>query len=247
MSDLTPPLVRAKAERFVRRNVHLSLVDHLGGMIVSGQIAPGERLAKEPQMMLELGISRTTVREAIKVLSAKGLVESRQNVGSTVRARRYWNLLDPDVVSWITSRDAAPEILSDIRELRRAFEPSVARLAATKASPEDVAVLRQHAECMINHFEDIERYNDADVQFHVRMFESTENAMMIQIGHLIERFLSYTLRVQHEISIDLVECARRHLEVVEAIEAGNGDLAEERMAVVLSIGESEVGALIAAQ
>ena len=82
------------------RGVHGRLVEQIGRRILGGELAPGAMLPREAELVQELGISRTAVREAIKVLAAKGLVESRQKLGMRVRPERAWNLLDPDVLAW---------------------------------------------------------------------------------------------------------------------------------------------------
>ena len=107
------------------RGVHGRLVEQIGRRILGGELAPGAMLPREAELVQELGISRTAVREAIKVLAAKGLVESRQKLGMRVRPEQAWNLLDPDVLAWqAASGPVAGADLEHLVELRRMIEPS---------------------------------------------------------------------------------------------------------------------------
>ena len=115
------------------RGVHGRLVEQIGRRILGGELAPGAMLPREAELVRELGISRTAVREAIKVLAAKGLVESRQKLGMRVRPERAWNLLDPDVLAWQAASGPSPELIEHLVELRRMIEPAAARLAFYRA------------------------------------------------------------------------------------------------------------------
>src|SRR5438477_494398 len=114
---------------YPRRGLHGAVVHAIGVRIVGGELTPGEPLPSEDELTGELAVSRTVLREALKVLAAKGLVEPRPKTGTRVRERRFWNLLDPDVLAWRleTGSDSDPGFFRDIIELRRIIEPEAAR------------------------------------------------------------------------------------------------------------------------
>src|SRR6187551_3409488 len=121
-----------KRRTYPRRGLHGAVVHEIGVRIVNGDLQPGETLP-DNGFLIDADVSRTVVRETIKVLAAKGLVESRPKVGTRVRPRRDWNLLDPDVLAWQVEAGADPGFLDQALELRRMIEPAAARLAAERA------------------------------------------------------------------------------------------------------------------
>src|SRR5262245_57393512 len=122
---------------YPRRNLHGQIVHTIGKQILRGELRPGDPIPV-PQ---DLPASRTALREAIKVLAAKGLVEARPKTGTRVRSRDAWNLLDPDVLAW--RQDGAPPLrfVRSVTELRSIIEPGAAALAATRASSMDLAAI----------------------------------------------------------------------------------------------------------
>src|SRR6476620_11614265 len=125
-----------------RRGLHGQVVHQVGVSIVRGELEPGE-LMPDDAIVAEPSVSRTVVREAIKVLAAKGLVESRPKTGTRVRPRSDWNLIDPDVLAWQLKAGPTREFLEDALELRRMIEPGAARLAAARATDEEIEALEQ--------------------------------------------------------------------------------------------------------
>src|SRR5919108_94538 len=117
---------------YPRRGLHGAVVHEIGVRIVRGELEPGDTLP-ENGLADEPAVSRTVVREAIKVLAAKRLVESRPKTGTRVRPRRDWNLLDPDVLAWQVEAGADTDFLAQALEVRRMIEPAAARLAAERA------------------------------------------------------------------------------------------------------------------
>ncbi|RWG26574.1 GntR family transcriptional regulator, partial [Mesorhizobium sp.] len=111
-------------------SVHNAVVSVLGSRILGGDYAPGAALPREEELCAMLGVSRTSVREAVKVLSAKGLVEARRRAGVRVLPRDSWRLLDPVVLGWHPSIQDDEELVSGLLEARRIFEPAAAELAA---------------------------------------------------------------------------------------------------------------------
>ena len=121
------------------KNVHGNTVDHLGEAIVAGHYPVGGSIPPEPLLCEELGVSRTVIREAVKSLIAKGLVTTGPKVGTRVQPSDAWNWFDPDVIIWQSKAGLTPEFLRDLQDLRRVVEPAAVRLAAERATDQDIA------------------------------------------------------------------------------------------------------------
>ena len=124
---------------YPRRGLHGEVVHTIGLQIVNGDLQPGDALPPEDDLTSDLSVSRTVLREAVRVLAAKGLVEARPKTGTRVRERGEWNILDPDVLSWRTEASDDHKLYEETTEIRLAIEPLAARLAATRATDEEVA------------------------------------------------------------------------------------------------------------
>ena len=124
--------------RSVRQNLCGQVIDDLGRRIVRGEVQPGDALPQEAALCHQLGVSRTVVREAVKALAAKGLVDSRPKRGTVVRPSRAWSFLDPEVLQWQTETDPDGRQLTYLTELRQAVEPVAAAMAAARASEEEI-------------------------------------------------------------------------------------------------------------
>src|SRR4051812_14950604 len=124
------------------RRLRGAVAHYLGTAIVSGQIAPGDRLTGEVANAEALDVSRSAYREAVQVLTAKGLVESRPKAGTRVLPRSQWNILDPTVLAWAFSGEPDMGFIRDLFELRAIVEPAAARLAAERRTKADVKIMR---------------------------------------------------------------------------------------------------------
>lgn len=129
--------------RRTRRGIHGQIVEEVGNRIVRGDWQPGEQLPDESVFGTELEVSRTVVRESMKVLSEKGMIESRPRIGTRVSSREDWNHLDPDVLKWIFTNKPTKKHADDLIELRRLIEPGAAKLAAARISDDEIEALRQ--------------------------------------------------------------------------------------------------------
>jgi GntR family galactonate operon transcriptional repressor len=164
---------------------HTRVVHELGARIVRGDLEPGSLVPTEENLGAELLIGRSALREGVKVLAGKGLLESRTSAGTRVRPRESWNLLDPDVLRWRFTPDAAPDDIAVLAGLRVALEPGAARLAAE--SP-DVADRRAVALAMANLWatvDDPEAFIEADLAFHRSIFVAADNDLLLYIHDVI--------------------------------------------------------------
>src|SRR5438034_9328303 len=156
------------------RNVHSQVADRVGISIVRGDVGVGEALPSERQICEMMDVSRTVVREAIRTLTGKGLVESRTKSGTRVRPPQQWNQLDPDVLRWRLETSEMDDYLAKLFQLRCAVEPAAAALAATRAENEDIALIRSGYDGMaaakVN-----EQFVAADIVFHQAIYFATRN------------------------------------------------------------------------
>jgi DNA-binding FadR family transcriptional regulator len=151
------------ARTFSRRSLHGQVAHEIGGRIIRGELAPGDTLPNEAELSAEMNVSRTALRKAIKLLAAKGLVESRPKTGTRIRERSAWNMLDPDVPSWLVSDGAFENYADDLFEMRRIIEPAAAAIAAQRAKADAVAGIEEAYNDMVEAGEDVEAGIEPDL------------------------------------------------------------------------------------
>lgn len=215
-------------------NVTIELVNRLGRDIVTGRVGVSDILPNEGALSLELKISRTAVREAIKMLTAKGLVGSRPRRGTEVRPVSDWNLLDSDVLRWL--RDSPPDrkIVIELLELRLGFEPEAAGLAARRANPTQLARIREAygfmRESAAGRYDAVE----ADCRFHEAIIAATSNRFYQPLGALVRTALSLTAPITNALFGHSVGDLEAHGDVLFAIEAKDEQRSFELMRGLLS-------------
>ena len=178
------------------KNVHGGTVDLLGEAIVMGRYPVGSSLPPEPLLCEELGVSRTVVREAVKSLIAKGLLVTGPKLGTRVLAQEQWNWFDPDVVAWQSRAGLSREFLRDLQELRRIVEPAAARLAAERATDQDIVELEAAYAGMKLSIDEGGDYVSSDLRFHQGLLRAGRNRMLGQMS----KALGALLRTSFEIS-----------------------------------------------
>jgi DNA-binding FadR family transcriptional regulator len=197
--------------------VHGRIVHTIGRRIVTGEIRPGEQLPTPARVRASRGV----MREAVKVLAAKGLVVSRPKTGTRVRPPECWNLLDADVLAWRQEGLSPGVFLGKLTEVRLLIEPGVAELAARQAGPEQVrslqAALRDMRDALDRTPPDYEAYNEADVRFHRTIVQACDNDVLEQMGAIVNT----TLLVAFNAAIRVPGLARaslpRHQAILDAI------------------------------
>lgn len=169
---------------YPERGQHGRVVHELGLRIVSGDWPPGEPLPTEEVLVAELGVGRSALREAIKVLAGKGLVEARTRAGTRVRLREYWNLMDPDVLGWQFHRPTL-SALDDLATLRVILEPAAARMAAANADDAQAKEIGAAYAAMVETAEDPEAFIAADLGFHAAIFAATGNDLLTHLNAMM--------------------------------------------------------------
>jgi GntR family galactonate operon transcriptional repressor len=215
-----------KRRTYPRRGLHGAVVHEIGVRIVNGDLQPGDTLP-DNGVLDEAAVSRTVVREAIKVLAAKGLVESRPKVGTRVRPRRDWNLLDPDLLAWQIEAGPNAHFLEQALELRRMIEPAAARLAAKRATDEQIAALYEAYGEMAAAGDDLDAFMEPDLRFHRLVLEACRNELLEHMNEIFTAVLRTVFAYSSISSRSYPKAARRHRAIVKAIEARDPDAAEQ--------------------
>lgn len=223
------------------RNIHESLANILGTEIVGEVHPPGSLLPNEFEMRERFSVSRTALREAYRVLTAKGLIVSRPKVGTRVRSKSDWNMLDPEVLAWHLQTAPTEAFITDLFALRQMVEPQAAAMAARtrpRASLDRIAAA----------YAEMERFRDgtgdiitADLQFHLAILEATGNHFVGALGGLIHAALLGSFKLGWESPAKMQESRLlQHLAVLEAIRNGEPEKAERAMQTLLGDSISDV-------
>ncbi|MCW4462767.1 FCD domain-containing protein [Sphingomonas sp. BT-65] len=224
-----------RSERGTGRRLRGAVAHYLGTAIVGGAIAPGERLTGEVDNSAALNVSRSAYREAVQVLAAKGLVESRTKAGTRVLPRSRWNLLDPDVLAWAFSGEPDIGYVRDLFELRAIVEPAAARLAAARRDKADIRALREALTGMRRHTLATEAGRAADRDFHDAILRASRNDVLITLSASIGAAVSWTTQFKQRIRALPRDPVPDHVRVGEAIIAGDADEAEAAMRVLVEL------------
>ena len=227
------PRLSTPVSTYTGRNLHGQVVSELGRRIVGGVYTAGAVLPNEEQLCQELLVSRTALREAVKVLAAKGLLESRPRIGTRVRTKDLWNLLDPDILAWRCATGADAEFLRHLTELREIIEPAAASLAASSRSDAQLQAIGVALRNMEN-AQTINQWVDADLEFHTAILKATNNPLLMPLAAIIGSALESLLGVTARGAGDFKRGLNDHKKVFEAIESGDSQNALHRMAGMLS-------------
>jgi DNA-binding FadR family transcriptional regulator len=218
-----------RATRGPGRRLHGAIAHKLGTAILSGQYAPGDVLSGEVAFAEELEVSRSAYREAVQVLTAKGLVESRPKAGTRVLPRNRWNLLDPDVLAWAFAGEPDVQFVRDLFELRAIVEPAAARLAAERRDKADLTAMKDALAAMRRHTLSTDLGRAADRDFHNAILNATRNDALMVLTASIGAAVNWTTQYKHRASGLPRNPIPDHVRVYDAIGAGDGDAASEAM------------------
>lgn len=217
------------------------VVTDLGLRIATGELAPGDRVVPE-EIAAEHGVARSVVREALRVLEAKGMVRPRQRVGTLVLGREDWDALDAEVIAWRLQGPDRVAVLSDLEELRAAVEPRAARLCCEHATAADLGALAELATTMrrLGSRGDLAGFTAADVAFHSRLLHASGNAAFVRLEGTFEALLRAREDLDtlpHRIEEGVLAL---HEEIAEAIAAEDPDRAELAARTLIDGARAEV-------
>lgn len=222
---------------YSERGLHGQVVHALGKRIVTGALEP-DHTFDLAALEHELGVSRTVIREALKVLAAKGLVDSRQKRGTFVRSREDWSLLDTDVLRWQFDGSDRQQLLDQLAEVRAIVEPAGARLAAERRTDDDLEALAAALDAMAEAAEDRHATVEADLHFHRVLLAAAHNELLARMEMVIEPALAERDRLVH--AGPAKDPLPTHRAVYEAVEAGDPEGAEQAMMALLTQAESDI-------
>ncbi len=214
------------------RGLHGEIVEKIGVRIISGQYEPGHLLYAE-DLERELGVSKTVVREAVKVLAAKGLVESRPKRGTVVRPRDAWSLLDPDLLCWCGRGTLDPSFLRDLAEVRFIVEPAAARLAATRCTAGDIASLHAAMDLMRAAGQDSAAIVEADLGFHRALLAAAGNELLTRMEVVIQAGLRARDQLVHG-NDSWPDSLADHEAIVDAVTTGDAEAAARAVRLQLT-------------
>jgi DNA-binding FadR family transcriptional regulator len=217
------------------RRLRGAVAQYLGTAIVSGQIAPGEKLTGEIANAEALDVSRGAYREAVQVLTAKGLVESRPKAGTRVLPRSRWNILDPTVLAWAFAAEPDMAFVRDLFELRAVVEPAAARFAAERRDKDDIKAMKDALARMRRHTLATEAGRAADRAFHDALLHATHNNAMMALSASIGAAVSWTTEFKQRSRALPRDPVPDHARVCDAIAAGDADAAGAAMRALVDL------------
>lgn len=225
----------------VVRNSHSHVVNELGKAIVGGTFRTGDLLPGDSELAERFDVSRTVLREAMKTLSAKGMVVPKARIGTRVTGKSSWNFFDADVLIWHLENGIDDTFVTHLSEMRLAFEPMAARLACERATAEDMERIRAAMQAM-KEATSKEGFALADLDFHMALLAASKNPFMLSVGTLIEAALLTSFRL----SSPLGEPQRHkdstiaHGSIIEAIAAKDASRAMQAMEYVITDGRNRI-------
>ena len=221
-----------------RPRVHEEVVATLARRVLSGAVAPGGALPSMAVLSEELGVSRPAMREAIKVLGAKGMVEVRPRIGIRVRPRDSWNVMDPELLSWC-GPELSAELLRNLLQCRLLMEPGAAALAAGNATALQVAAIEEAFNKM-QLAEDIEMRVSADLDFHVAVLKASGNLFLVQWAATISSVLLAAFRLSTGATTSERRASSAHFDVLDAIRLRNCARANRAMRRLLTVAAKDL-------
>jgi DNA-binding FadR family transcriptional regulator len=187
-------LIRSLSGRPAARNFHTFVINEIGHAIVTGKFPVGSILASDAVMMETYGVSRTVLREALKTLEAKGLVEARPKVGTRVSPTSRWSLFDPQVLSWHYYAKPDRRFYESLFDTRQALETRAAALAAQRRTAENIRVMKYWLHQMDSANGDLENHGIAALEIHRTLADTSGNALMRSVTGIVELTLALALR-----------------------------------------------------
>lgn len=199
------------------RGLPAQIAARMGRSILRGELQPGDKLPKETDLLEQLQVSRTTLREALTVLTSKGFIEAKQRIGTSVRASEFWNTLDPMVMSWHDEQDEQA-LAQELFEIRSAIEPLAAGLAARRATEADLMPLHAALATMAEDHSNPRLAMEADIAFHLGIIQAAHNRFLVPVGSVIRAALAISVPKTFAKFGGMGHALAMHAAIVKAIE-----------------------------
>lgn len=213
----------------------------IGRRVVSGSYTPGELVEDEAALEGRYQVSRSVIRDAVKILVGKGLLEVRRGIGTRVRSRTNWGLLDDDVMAWFQSAPPNRDFLRQLMDIRLVFEPKAACWAAQRGSAEDHARIEAAIESMETERGSVDDFIVADAGFHRSILRAANNEFLVAMEGVIFSALLSSIRLTNADPRDNGDSIAFHREVYEAIAARDCGRAEQLMEKLLGDASFRLG------
>lgn len=225
----------------LRPRIHGTTAQSIGVAILSGAYPPGHTFLGEIEQAAYLNISRTAYREAVRILAAKGLLDSRPKAGTRVNPRGMWNLLDPDVLAWTFEGEPSEEFIRDLFELRGIIEPAAAELAAERRERSHIEIMRQALEDMGQFGLAHPEGRAADQRFHRAILDATGNDTINALATSVGAAVSWTTEYKQRERALPRDPLPDHQRVFEAIRNGDVGAARKAMLQLLDLALRDMG------
>ena len=229
------------------KNVRGHTLDQLGQAIVGGRYPAGSVIPPEPLLGEEFGVSRTVVREAVKSLVAKGLLVTGPKVGTRVLPEDSWNWFDPEVLAWKSRRGLTREFLLDLQELRRVVEPAGVRLAAERATAQDMAEIEAAYAGMKAAIEHGGDYVTHDLRFHQGLLRACHNRMMVQMSKALGALLRTSFEISTARPDGPADSLPLHRALLDAVIARQPDQAERACLALIAGAQDDIEQVLASR
>jgi len=227
-----------------RSNLHLTVASEIGVEIVSGRLPVGGLIQSEPELCIRFGVSRTVVREAVKLLSSKGLLRTGSGIGTIVLPTTSWNFLDPAIFAWVQESGNAEMALHHLFAFRVAVEPAAAAEAARNATLEQLYALEAALEIMSGAKTDFAKWLEGDIAFHTALYIASNNVFMAPLASLFRQYFHMSFKVSSS-NFHHQHCLQEHRDVFEAIRHRDPAAAHAAVRVLLEHADEDVKAVMA--
>ncbi|MFC5583161.1 FadR/GntR family transcriptional regulator [Rhodanobacter terrae] len=221
------------------RNPYGHVMHELGQRIISGKLRPGEVLPREEALAENLLASRAALREALKVLSAKGLIESRAGVGARVLEERFWNQLDADVLGWRCASMPTDDFIDKLVEMREIIEPAAAASAARRRTADQMAEIEAAYRAM-DAAQTLDAWAEADLQFHDAVLQATDNELLSSLFSVVESALGTFFVLSARTVSNFKYSLPHHQNVLEAIRRKQPEVAREAMLAMIADSQTNL-------
>lgn len=223
-----------KSSSTMGHSLSVQIARELGRRIVAGAFEPDSLIDDENALAERYKVSRVVIRDAVKILVSKGLLDVRRGIGTKVRPRSSWILLDDDVLAWHITAPPNPDFLHKLMDIRLCFEPKASRWAAERASDEDLKVIEAACVAMEEEKGNVEKFVIADALFHKSVLRAAHNEFLTAMEGVIYSALLVSIRITNQDPRENDTSVPFHRELYEAIASRNGDLAESMTEKLLS-------------
>lgn len=222
-----------------RTNLLDQVADDIGVAVINGTFPVGEMLPTEPELCARFGVSRTVVREAVKLLSSKGLLKTSSGKGTWVPPANEWNYLDPRVFSWIQQSGDVRNTIRDLFAFRRAIEPAAAAEAATSGADAQIEAIGAALKIMESATNDFDLWIQGDVEFHTAIYRASNNVFMAPLAQIFEKYFSFSFKISSS-NYHHQHCLDEHADVYKAIRDRRPEAAKRAVEILLDHADDDV-------